>query len=98
MVRRPVSISAGRLQVGRGCSDSGAVAKWLRQWIANPPPWVQLPPAPLVFASRSGCRTPVRVVPAIGKLHEEVGIYDPVADSAGRPGPVRRRDGCRDAA
>src|SRR5204863_31222 len=25
----------------------GAVAKWLRQRIANPPSWVQLPPAPL---------------------------------------------------
>ena len=26
----------------------GAVAKWLRQRIANPPPWVRLPPAPLM--------------------------------------------------
>ena len=27
----------------------GAVAKWLRQRIANPPSWVRLPPAPLLF-------------------------------------------------
>jgi hypothetical protein len=26
----------------------GAVAKWLRQRIANPPSWVRLPPAPLL--------------------------------------------------
>ena len=30
-------------------NDLGAVAKWLRQRIANPPPWVRLPPAPLLF-------------------------------------------------
>ena len=33
----------------------GAVAKWLRQWIANPPPWVRLPPAPLFSSRESLC-------------------------------------------
>jgi hypothetical protein len=47
----------------RDLQRQGAVAKWLRQRIANPPSWVRLPPAPLLDStSQHESRSDVKAV------------------------------------